>query len=100
MKVLKIYAAGEIKIKEIDNTLKSLQTEVGGKIECVRLFADDDITTLANEEGRILELPHNQSISGVRGDVIIVGVAGEEFCDLPDSKIDTLLRIFKGEANE
>ena len=99
MKVLKIYAAGEIAVKEIENTLKSLQTEVGGHIEPVRLFADNDITALANEEGLILDLPHNQNISGIKGDVIIVGVRGEEFCDLPQEKIDMLIQIFKGEAN-
>ena len=99
MKILKIYAAGEVAIKEIDGTLKSLQAEVGGHTEPVRLFEDNNIAVLVNEEGRLLELPQNQSISGIRGDVIVVGVKGEDFCDLPENKTDMLLRIFKGEQN-
>ena len=98
MKILKVYAAGEATIKEIDGGLKSLQAEVGGRIEPVRLFEDSDIAVLCNEEGRILELPRNQRISGLCGDVIIVGVLGEEFCDLPQNKLDMLLRIF-GDTN-
>lgn len=40
---------------------------------------------ICNEEGRILGLPDNGRVCGVDvvGTVIIVGVNGEEFCDVP-----------------
>ena len=67
----------------VTNSLKNLQTAVGGYIEVVRLSTDAAI--ICNEEGLIHGLPYNCTIAGVTllGDILIVGVNGEEFCDLP-----------------
>lgn len=68
---------------EVENTLKVLQTEVGGYIETVTIASDAVI--ICNEEGRILGLPDNGRMCGVDvvGTALIVGVNGEEFCDVP-----------------
>ena len=65
------------------NTLKNFQTAVGGYIEAVRLAKD--MAIICNEEGVINDLPYNCTICGVQffGDVVLVGVNGEEFADLP-----------------
>lgn len=70
-------------IIEVDNTLAALQTEVGGYIETVTIASDAVI--ICNEEGRILGLPDNCRVCGVDfvGTVLIVGVNGSEFCDVP-----------------
>lgn len=70
-------------IIEVENTLKALQTEVGGYIETVTIASDAVI--ICNEEGRILGLPDNCRVCGVDfvGTVLIVGVNGSEFCDVP-----------------
>ena len=67
----------------IENSLKNLQTTVGGYIETVTLA--DDAVIICNEEGRLQGLPYCCTICGVDlvGTVVIAGVAGEEFADLP-----------------
>lgn len=70
-------------IIEIENTLAALQQEVGGYIETVTIASD--AVVICNEEGRILGLPDNGRMCGVDvvGTVLIVGVNGSEFCDVP-----------------
>lgn len=65
------------------NSLKNFQTAVGGYIETVTLA--EDLVIICNEEGRLMGLPYNCDICGVSfvGDIIIAGVNGEEFADLP-----------------
>jgi len=79
--------------REIPNTLEALQAAVGGYIETVTLAAD--LVVICNEEGRILGLPHNCEICGVDfcGDIIIAGVRGDEFADVPVD-IKELKRMF------
>lgn len=69
----------------VSNTLENLQRNVGGYIETFT-FATD-MCVICNEEGRLLGLPHNCTICGVDfvGDILLVGVNGEEFADLPIS---------------
>lgn len=67
----------------VSNNLEALQRNVGGYIETVTVATDFCI--ICNEEGRLLGLPHNCSICGVDfvGTILMVGVDGEEFADLP-----------------
>lgn len=68
----------------ISNSLKNLQKTVGGYIETVTLSTD--LVIICNEEGRIMGLPHNCHICGVDfvGTIIVCGVKGEEFADMPE----------------
>ena len=67
----------------ISNTLKNFQNTVGWFIEVVQIFKDAVI--VCNEEGRLLGLPHNTEVCGIDfvGDIFLVGVDGDEFCDVP-----------------
>ena len=72
----------------ISNTLANLQKTVGGFIETVTIT--QDCVIICNEEGRYKGLPWNCEICGVNfvGTIIICGVAGDEFADLPLSYHD------------
>ena len=67
----------------VSNSLENLQNYVGGMIEVVTIAKDCCI--ICNEEGRILGMEHNCTVCGVDfvGDILFVGVAGEEFADMP-----------------
>ena len=71
----------------ISNTLKNLQKLVDGNIETVRIT--DGCILICNEEGVILDLPRNLTVGRppfhhtIVGDIVVVGVDGEEFCDCP-----------------
>lgn len=67
----------------ISDTLENLQKTVGGYIETVTLFSD--LVVICDEEGRIKGKPHCCNICGVDfcGTVILAGVDGDEFADIP-----------------
>lgn len=67
----------------VSNTLENLQRYVGGYIETVT-FATD-MCVICDEEGRLKGKPYNCTICGVDfvGDILLVGVKGEDFADLP-----------------
>ena len=83
MKAIRKKPGCEPEIVEVENTLEALQREVEGYIEAVTLPYGAAI--ICNEEGRILGLPDNGRVCGVDvvGTVLIVGVNGSEFCDVP-----------------
>lgn len=68
---------------EIENTLEALQKQVGGHIEAVALGCG--LCAVCNEEGLLMALPYLGFINGVSffGPVLLVGVDGEDFCDVP-----------------
>lgn len=74
-------------ITAVSNTLENLQTHVGGLIEVFRPARDYAI--ICNEEGKIMGLPFNCSCFGETfvGDILVVGVDGGEFCDVPGSVV-------------
>jgi len=68
----------------ISDTLKNLQIHVGGPIEVVPLTHNSVI--ICNEEGKIDGLPPNfmfGDVDMICGTVIVCGVDGDEFCDVP-----------------
>ena len=83
MKAIRKKTGCAPEVIEVENTLKALQDEVGGYIETVTLASD--AVVICNEEGRILGLPDNGRVCGVDvvGTVLVVGVNGPEFCDVP-----------------
>lgn len=72
----------------ISNKLEVLQTHVGGHIEVFRPARD--YVVICNEEGKIMGLPENCSCFGETfvGNIIVVGVDGSEFCDVPESVLE------------
>lgn len=73
------------KIVTIDNSLEAMQDAVGGWIETVTF--DSTLVAICNEEGRLMALPHCCRIANVDfvGPVIIAGIKGDEFADVPIS---------------
>lgn len=70
--------------KEIDNTLKSLQREVGGYIEAVTIA--DDLVLICDEEGKLNNKPANFAFCGdvFAGTVILAGADEDDFTSLPE----------------
>ena len=85
MKAIRKKPGAQPEIIEVDNTLKALQTEVGGYIETVTIASD--AVVICNEEGRILGLPDNCRGCGVDfvGTILVVGRNKDEFCDVPEA---------------
>lgn len=67
----------------VSNRLENLQLHVGGYIEAIGL--SDDLAVICDEEGRLKGKPYNCNLAGLDlvGDIMLVGVKGEEFADLP-----------------
>ncbi len=87
MKALKLEGTTVTQV-EIENTLEALQEAVFGYIECVTI-APGRAVMIVNEEGLLRGMAVNQAASdfaGIQivGPTLIVGVDGEEFCDVPE----------------
>ena len=65
------------------DNLYTLQKLVDGYIEIINL--DDSTVLICNEEGKIIGLPQNMKIPHdiLCGTIIVVGVDGDEFSDIP-----------------
>ena len=88
MKVIKI--TDSVELIDIPNELECLQKEVGGYIELVRLNRESAI--IVDEEGPLNGKPYNFLASmiagfGLVGDALLVGIDGEEMCDVPENYI-------------
>lgn len=73
-------------VTAVSNSLENLQRTVGGYIEAVTIINEDPkVVIICNEVGRLLGLPYNCTIDGISfvGDILAVGVDGDEFADLP-----------------
>lgn len=98
MKAIKIEPASAPEIVEIDNTLEALQNAVNGYIEALRV--SKKAVLIVNEEGKLkghgicrfvyTSRWHDQVV----GNILIVGVDGEEFCDLNKKQIDFFMKQF------
>ena len=85
----------EAELRDIPNTLKALQSAVGGYIETVT-FAED-CTLVVNEEGKLQGLPPNFLFFGdvIAGTAVLAGVDGEEFCSLTDEQIESARKLLR-----
>ena len=73
---------------DIEDKLEELQRAVDGYIETLTLIPDKCVM-IVNEEGKLRELEINLAASAVAnqtivGPALVVGVDGEEFCDIPE----------------
>ena len=75
----------------MSNRLENFQRYVGGYIEVFPLTTD--VVVICNEEGKLLGLPYNCTLLNETfvGDIIVCGVDGDEFTDLPISYKDMKL---------
>lgn len=86
-----VLSNGELKEKEIDNDLKSLQKEVDGYIEipfiCEK-FMENNIDVIINEEGKINRL--NKELAIVKDDKIIDVICGNCIFTSTDDEGNTI----------
>ena len=82
IRVLMIEPGKPPEMREISDTLESMQEAVGGWIEEYMPF-DDDVALVVNEEGKINGLPLNRAIRGEDGSLQDI-IAGPFFiCSAP-----------------
>lgn len=69
---------------ELPASIRALRASVGGPVEMHKIASSAAV--VCNAEGATRDLPYNCSFLGMdwRGPVLIVGVNGEEFCDIPE----------------
>ena len=82
----------------ISDRLENLQKTVEGYIETVTVCSD--LVIICNEEGRIRDLPYNCTILGADffGTILLAGINGEEFGNVPDGAWKFLNPIEKSET--
>lgn len=90
MKVIWKEPGKAFEVREVENTLEALQKAVGGYIETFT-FAED-ACVICDEEGRLKGKPYNCEIWTVDfcGTILIAGVDGEEFTDVPEEAVRML----------
>jgi hypothetical protein len=109
MKALKVQVRKTPEVVDIDTSLKTMQSAVGGLIEIWCPYPDP-VVIICNEEGKLIPLEANRyvydefddTIDCIFGDFLIVGVnqddgSEEDYCDLTDAQIEKFKRIFSRE---
>lgn len=99
MKVIKISYEGlydlDYEVKEVENTLEELQSEVEGYIET--LYLGNGFIIICNEEGRLKHLPVTLILeNGIKredlvGNILICKVDEENFASLSEEDINLIM---------
>ena len=101
MKVLIVEPLTEPYVKEIDPSLESMQSIVGGLIQAIYPFEDSEAAVVCNEEGKLMRLPLNRALFDKAGNIVDI-IAGtfficsapadsENFESLTDEQIETVM---------
>lgn len=104
MKVLVIKPENKPQVQEIDGTLESMQSLVGGTIQAIYPF-EDQVALICNDEGKLLHLQMNRALRDEEtgktfdilcGTVFLCGVPAEEPCftDLSEEQIQKYTEMF------
>ena len=104
MKVLIVEPLKEAYVKDIDPSLESMQSIVGGLIQAIYPFEDGEVAVICNEEGKLLGLPPNRALFDENGNLydVICGTFficaaphdSENFESLPDDKLEHYKSMF------
>lgn len=102
IKVLVIQPEKKPYTKFIDNTLKSLQSEVGGCIQAIYPW-NDLAAIVADDEGKLKDKPLNRALLDedggiydiISGTFLIVGLAEESFCSLTNEQTEKFAKLFE-----
>lgn len=89
--------------KEIDNTLESLQREVGGYIQAIYPFPDGDVAIVADDEARLKGSLLNRALRDEYGEVydiiaetfLVVGLTEDDFRSLSNDLIGQFSECFR-----
>ena len=105
MRILVVEPTKDPYVKEIDGSLESMQSIVGGYIQAVSPFEDPTVLLVCNEDGKVIGLPENRFLRDsagrpydiVHGTFFLAQGSGEEFCSLTDKQIKTYTRLYSRE---
>lgn len=95
MKVVIKKVGEQAQVTEIENTLDALQKFVGGHIEVVSVGGE--VIMICNEEGKLNGLEYNFKLGNdfIVGNVLFVQAKGEDFADLSDSNVESIMNFFQ-----
>ena len=102
IRVVLLEPIKKARVTEIDSSLPSMQSMVGGLIEAVYPF-EEPVCIVCNEEGKLQGLPLNRALRDNEGHIydIIAGTAflcdcsGESFGSLTDEQAARYTELFK-----
>lgn len=102
MRILVVAPERKPQVREISDTLESMQQVVGGKIEVI--YPYDGIALVSNRDGKNLRLPPNRELrdeDGVIYDIVCgtfflcgAPASGDDFTSLTDEEIALYSKIF------
>ena len=78
-------------VMTMEDNLESMQAAVGGMIEEYMPF-DDDVALVCNEEGKIMGLPNNRTISGEDGQLMDI-ISGPFFIAYAPPESEVFLSV-------
>lgn len=89
--VVLVTPGKKAEVKQVENTLESLQYEVGGLIQAIYPF-EDPVAIICNEEGKLNGLPFSRALYDeneqiydvIAGTFMVVGVGEENFVGLSE----------------
>ena len=88
MKILVVEPLTAPYEKEIAGGLESMQAVVGGYIQAIYPFEDEELALICNEEGKLLGLPFNRALVDEVGRVYDVVVGPFFLCRAPADSED------------
>ena len=105
MKILVVSPGEYPKVQEIEGTLESMQTVVGGLIEAIYPF-DEPVALICNEEGKLEGLTWNRILMDAEGNLLDI-ICGtfflcaappdeEDFVGLTDGQIERYGKLCRG----
>ena len=97
MKILVCEAGKHPAVRDIEHTLKNLQSVVGGYIQALYPY-EEMVSVVCNEDGIALNLPLNRIIEGygiIRGTFFLCGLGEEDFTDLPQELTEKYTEFFR-----
>lgn len=94
MKVIRKHPGQMPEVIDVENDVDAICAELDGHMEAFTIA--QDLVILCDEEGRLKGKAPNIALKGLGvdfcGTILIVGVDGEEFCDVPN--LDAILWAF------
>lgn len=100
MKVLVVEPLKPCYVREIEG-LQAMREIVGGHIEAIYPY-EEQVAVIANEEGKLLDLPYNRPLldeHGVPYDIVcgtffVAGLSGETFTSLTEDQLRCYKELF------
>lgn len=94
---------GRMPVKtELEGTLESMQSFVGGTIQAIYPF-DDPVAIICNDEGKLMALEYNRALRDEKGviyDIIhgpffVCGLGEDDFTSLPEDLMEAYFKRFE-----